>query len=84
LYHQKQINHFKMELQNIKALLPDGSYERIAGEVGIASGTVSHFFAGRARVAQQTKDAIKKSALAILKEQAAKIQLEIKAHAVAA
>lgn len=75
-----------MELSNLKELLPDGSYLRIARKVKISKGTVAQFFAEnvKVRVSDETAAEIKKEALVIIEEQKEKAEAVLEAHAEAA
>jgi hypothetical protein len=75
-----------MELANIKELLPDGSYMRIARKVGRSKGTIAQFFAEnvKVRIGEDLAEEIKKEALAIIEEQKEKAEAVLEAHAEAA
>jgi hypothetical protein len=75
-----------MEIANIRELLPEGSYARIAKKVGRSKGTVTQFFSEnvRVRISQEVIEAIKKEALAIIEEQKEKAMAVLEAHAEAA
>lgn len=59
-----------MTIQEIKSLLPDGSYRKIAATTGKSYGTINQFFNDRinARVSEKTKAAILLEARKIIKE----------------
>lgn len=56
-----------MNIDEIKDLLPHGSYQKIAGTVGVTKGTVKHFFAkSEVRISARTRERILEAAKSII------------------
>lgn len=61
-----------MEIQEIREMLPHGSYKKIADKVGINPSTIAQFFSTKVavRISEKTKESILEQARIIIEQRA--------------